>query len=102
MQSLKQILAEMGFNKDAPLETQKAFVKHLIAAANQTRPTSVVPHAHQNTPTNPSPVSAETNFERNFVTSKRASSKQFVLERSWARHTLSREHLGARVNLIIG
>jgi hypothetical protein len=36
MQSLKKIMQEMGFNKDAPIETQKAFLKHLIAAANQT------------------------------------------------------------------
>ncbi len=33
---MKDILAEMGFNKEAPLETQKAFFKHLIAAANAT------------------------------------------------------------------
>jgi uncharacterized protein YaeQ len=34
MRSMKEIMEEMGFNKDAPLESQKAFVKHLIAAAN--------------------------------------------------------------------
>ena len=38
MQSAKKILADLGFNKDASLETQKAFLKHLVAAANQTRP----------------------------------------------------------------
>jgi hypothetical protein len=44
MQSLKKIMEEMGFNKDAPLETQKAFIKHLIAAANhQAPPPTTVP-----------------------------------------------------------
>lgn len=33
MQSLKKIMEEMGFNKDAPLESQKAFFRHLLAAA---------------------------------------------------------------------
>lgn len=34
MQRIGDLLKELGFNKDAPLETQKAFVKHLIRAAN--------------------------------------------------------------------
>jgi len=41
MQSTKKILEELGFNKDAPLDAQKAFLKHLVAAANQTRPMSM-------------------------------------------------------------
>jgi len=35
MHSLKKIMEEMGFNKDAPIETQKAFLKHLIASAKE-------------------------------------------------------------------
>jgi hypothetical protein len=38
MQSLKEILDQMGFNKDASIDTQKAFLKHLVSSANQTRP----------------------------------------------------------------
>jgi hypothetical protein len=49
------LLKQLGFNKDAPLETQKAFVKHLIQAANnsdiaRTQSTSAVPK--ENTQTN--------------------------------------------------
>ena len=43
MQSLKKIMQDMGFNPDAPLETQKAFIKHLIASAEQTKPRSEAP-----------------------------------------------------------
>ena len=38
MRSMKELMQEMGFNKEAPLDAQKAFIKHLIAAANQTSP----------------------------------------------------------------
>lgn len=41
MQRIGDLLKELGFNKDAPLETQKAFVKHLIQAAE--RPTQPIP-----------------------------------------------------------
>lgn len=34
MRPVGDLMKEMGFNKDAPLETQKAFIRHLIAAAN--------------------------------------------------------------------
>lgn len=33
MKSVGDIMKEMGFNKDAPVETQKAFIKHLIKQA---------------------------------------------------------------------
>jgi hypothetical protein len=33
MKSLNEIMAELGFKKDAPIETQKAFIKHLIQSA---------------------------------------------------------------------
>lgn len=39
MKSVGDILKDLGFNKDAPLETQKAFVRHLIKQAEITRPT---------------------------------------------------------------
>jgi hypothetical protein len=35
MKSVGELFKELGFNKDAPLETQKAFIKHLISAVNQ-------------------------------------------------------------------
>lgn len=38
MKSIKEIMLELGFNADAPLGTQKAFLKNLIAAANATAP----------------------------------------------------------------
>lgn len=31
-----ELMKELGFNKDAPLDSQKAFVRHLIRSANQT------------------------------------------------------------------
>ncbi|OFZ13799.1 MAG: hypothetical protein A2Z20_06030 [Bdellovibrionales bacterium RBG_16_40_8] len=34
MHSLKQIMEQIGFDKDAPIETQKAFIRHLISRAN--------------------------------------------------------------------
>jgi len=37
MQSLKKIMQEMGFNKDSSPETQKAFIKHLLMSAGQTK-----------------------------------------------------------------
>ncbi len=42
MQSFKKIMEELGFNADAPLETQKAFIKNLVAAAEQTRPQKTI------------------------------------------------------------
>jgi hypothetical protein len=38
MKSVGEILTELGFNKDAPLETQKAFVRHLIKQAETLKP----------------------------------------------------------------
>lgn len=35
MRHVGDLLKELGFNKDAPLETQKAFLKHLVKAAEQ-------------------------------------------------------------------
>ena len=34
MKSIGEIMKEMGFNPDAPLETQKAFFKHLVQDAD--------------------------------------------------------------------
>jgi hypothetical protein len=36
MRSIGELMKDMGFNKDAPVETQKAFIRHLIKAANET------------------------------------------------------------------
>ena len=33
MKKLEQIMAELGFNKNAPTSTKEAFIKHLIAQA---------------------------------------------------------------------
>ncbi|MCB0350922.1 MAG: hypothetical protein KDD38_07050 [Bdellovibrionales bacterium] len=38
MKSIKQLMEEMGFNPNAPLSLQKAFIRHLIASANETAP----------------------------------------------------------------
>lgn len=35
MRHIGELLKELGFNKDAPLETQKAFLKHLVRASEQ-------------------------------------------------------------------
>jgi hypothetical protein len=37
MKKVSDLLREMGFNKDAPLATQEAFLKHLIKAATGAR-----------------------------------------------------------------
>lgn len=34
MRRIGELMANLGFNKDAPESTQKAFIKHLINAAN--------------------------------------------------------------------
>lgn len=34
MRSLGELMEELGFNKDASFEAKKAFIKHLIKAAN--------------------------------------------------------------------
>lgn len=36
MKSLSELLIELGFNPGAPIQTQKAFLKHLRTAANAT------------------------------------------------------------------
>ena len=41
MRSLKSLMEELGFNKEASYESQKAFVKHLIASAERVNPTKV-------------------------------------------------------------
>ncbi len=41
MKSVGDILRELGFNKDAPVETQKAFVRHLMKQAESVRPTPI-------------------------------------------------------------
>ena len=34
MKSIGEIMKELGFNAEAPAETQKAFIRHLIKEAN--------------------------------------------------------------------
>ena len=57
MRSIGELMKEMGFNKDAPLDTQKAFIRHLIKAANESsairEKTIALPEAK------PAPVSSE-------------------------------------------
>jgi hypothetical protein len=43
MRPIGDLMKDMGFNKDAPLETQKAFIRHLISAANAADNTRGVP-----------------------------------------------------------
>lgn len=35
MKSLKEIMSEMGFNPNAPIDTQKAFFRHLAKEASK-------------------------------------------------------------------
>lgn len=35
MRRIGDLFKELGFNKDAPLETQKAFVRHLVNEADK-------------------------------------------------------------------
>lgn len=46
MRHIGELLKELGFNKDAPLETQKAFLKHLVKAAEVSKRTSEIPPSH--------------------------------------------------------
>jgi len=59
MRPIGDLMKDMGFNKDAPLETQKAFFRHLIAAANasdRTR-TPVLPPTAETKPNEPQQLS---------------------------------------------
>ncbi len=38
MRRIGDLMKDLGFNKDAPIESQKAFVRHLIRSANATSP----------------------------------------------------------------
>ncbi len=38
MKSVKELMEELGFNKNGSDETQKAFIKHLIREANRLNP----------------------------------------------------------------
>jgi hypothetical protein len=59
MRSIKELMEEMGFNKDAPIETQKAFIKHLIASAQELRPTKVEPPTSEQKKVEVTPVQLE-------------------------------------------
>jgi hypothetical protein len=41
MHKVGDLLKELGFNKDAPIGTQKAFLRHLVAKAEAPRPVPV-------------------------------------------------------------
>jgi len=38
VRSIGELMKELGFNKEAPVEIQKAFIRHLIQAAQQQTP----------------------------------------------------------------
>ena len=46
MRSMGELMRELGFNKDAPEESQKAFIRHLIKAAAETNPPPEKPSDH--------------------------------------------------------
>ncbi len=61
MKSIKEIMSELGFNADAPLDTQKAFFKNLVAAANATAPfsqhkTQIIPTMVEKKASEPTPA----------------------------------------------
>lgn len=43
MRRVGDLMKDLGFNKEAPLETQKAFIMHLIRAANGAAPITEIP-----------------------------------------------------------
>jgi hypothetical protein len=43
MRKVGDLMKELGFNKDAPVETQKAFIRHLVKAAEQSVPRQPAP-----------------------------------------------------------
>jgi hypothetical protein len=43
MRRIGDLMKDLGFNKDAPIETQKAFIRHLIQAANGAPPIVEIP-----------------------------------------------------------
>jgi len=45
MRSIGDLMKDMGFNAEAPVETQKAFIRHLIRAANGAGPAAAAPIA---------------------------------------------------------
>ncbi|MGZ3723710.1 MAG: hypothetical protein ACXVA9_12295 [Bdellovibrionales bacterium] len=45
MRSIGDLMKDMGFNAEAPVETQKAFIRHLIRAANGAGPATATPIA---------------------------------------------------------
>ena len=54
MRRVGDLLKDLGFNKDAPIETQKAFVRHMLQAAENSRPAPIPAAAP--TPPEPEPV----------------------------------------------
>jgi hypothetical protein len=60
MRSIGELMKDMGFNKDAPVETQKAFIRHLIRAANETSRAPAMPVAAQ---VKPATAEAQLSFD---------------------------------------
>ena len=47
MRRFEDLLRDLGFNPDAPIETQSAFVRHLIKAAAQVSPAPPLQPHHE-------------------------------------------------------
>ena len=45
MKKIDELMEELGFNKDSPKETGKAFIKNLIKQANEQNPPSQIEQA---------------------------------------------------------
>ncbi len=67
VKSVKELMEELGFNKEASFDVQKAFIKHLINAANQTAPKTNVESRLKKSSTNveKKSITRETKEEKN-------------------------------------
>ena len=56
MKSIGQILQELGFNSSAPVETQKAFLRHLVRASEASLSRALIDSVISSNPKNAEPV----------------------------------------------
>ena len=63
MRSIGELMKDMGFNKDAPIDTQKAFIRHLIKAANENQRNVAPIEAASSAPHSQAPAEAQLSFD---------------------------------------
>ena len=76
MRRIGDLMKDMGFNADAPIETQKAFIRHLIAQANggvaapsvaDLPAAKPVPNGASNQPSKIEPSEAQLSFDKEIL-----------------------------------